>query len=76
MLGLFPDFYQRLNVAPVGTEAVPLQMHSLYHSLELISLCSGKYTFSRLIALLDLWKEILPRLVKIWSNALGRLCAF
>lgn len=54
MLGVFSDFYQRLNViTPVGAEAVPLQMYSVYHSHELISLCWGKYTFSRLIALLD-----------------------
>lgn len=61
MLGVFPDFYQCLNVVtPVGAEAVPLQMYFVYHSLELISLCWGKYTFSRLIALLDSCKEILP----------------
>lgn len=61
MLGVFPDFYQYLNVVtPVGAEAVPLQMYFVYHSLELISLCSGKYTFSRLIALLDSVRKCCP----------------
>lgn len=52
-----------------GCHGCPVQLYFVAHSVELISLRSGKCTFSRLLAPPDSCEQTLPRHVKLWSSA-------